>query len=126
MRPGRYYAVVSVRGRASGNFTLLRQSRIITATRVSFGALKVSPSQSVGIDVKVSPAVSGPVMVDIERFDPAFGWQFYRAEQAQVQSGSATLPFTAPSIGRWRVNASYGGSRTSSPSSVGFSYLLVS
>ena len=35
-----------------------------------------------GIAVKVSPAASGPVTVDIERFDPVFGWQFYREAHA--------------------------------------------
>jgi hypothetical protein len=56
----------------------------------------------------------------------AFSWQFYRQEQAFVSGRSASVPFAAPSVGRWRVNATYGGSRTASPSAVGFSYLLVS
>ncbi len=126
LRPGRYYAVVSARGTSSGNFTLVRQSRTITTTRLSFTSGSVRAGQPVGIDVKVSPAVSGPVTVEIERFDPVFGWQFYRESHAAVSSGSASVSFTPPTVGRWRANASYGGSRTASPSAVGFSYLSAS
>jgi hypothetical protein len=76
--------------------------------------------------VKVSPGASGPVTVDIERFDPVFGWQFYRESQATASGGLASVAFTPPAVGRWRAKATYGGSRTFSPSAVGFSYLLVS
>ncbi|HEY4812771.1 MAG TPA: hypothetical protein VIH71_17120 [Solirubrobacteraceae bacterium] len=126
LHPGTYYAVVSVGGKSSGNFTLERESRTITATTVSFGTAKAAPGQGLGIQVKVSPAESGPVTVDIERFDPVFGWQFYRQEKAFASGGLATVPFVAPSVGQWRANAAYEGSRTASPSSVGYTYLLVS
>ena len=54
LQPGRYYAVVSVHDNSSGNFTLVRESRTITTTRLSFGAAKrarrsersASPSRS--------------------------------------------------------------------------------
>src|SRR5437763_1142322 len=46
-----------------------------TAQRISFGSAKAAARQGVGIAVKVSPAASGPVTVDPERFDPVFGWQ---------------------------------------------------
>jgi hypothetical protein len=126
LKPGRYYAVVSVHDNSSGNFTLVRESRTITTTRLSFGSAAAHAGQSVGIDVKVAPAASGPVTVDIERFDPVFGWQFYRQSQAVAHGGSASVQFAPPAVGRWRAKASYGGSRTFSPSAVGFSYLLVS
>ena len=123
--PGRYYAVVSVRDDTAGNFTLVRESRTITQTRVSFGEGHAAPGQGVSINVSVSPAASGRVTVDIERFDPVFGWQFYQQVQAEVSEGSASIPFTPPAVGRWRANATYAGSRTASGSAVGFSYLLV-
>jgi hypothetical protein len=126
LHPGTYYAVVSVSNKTSGSFTLERESRTITATTVSFGTAKASPGQGLGIQVKVSPAESGPVTVDIERFDPVFGWQFYRQEKAFASGGLATVPFVAPSVGQWRANATYEGSRTASPSAVGYTYLLVS
>lgn len=127
LKPGRYYAAVSTRGSSSGNFTLVRESRTITGTHISFSPSHASAGQSVPIDVSVSPAVSGPVTVDVERFDPVFGWQFYRQEKGEVSSGTAALPFVAPAIGLWRVSGTYEGSRTASPSAArGHSYLLVS
>jgi hypothetical protein len=123
--PGTYYAVVSVRDSSAGNFTLVRESRTITATKISFGSATTSPGEGVGIDVNVTPAASGPVTVLIERFDPVFGWQFYRQEKAEVSGGSASIPFAPPSVGRWRAEASYGGSRTASASATGFVDLLV-
>jgi hypothetical protein len=126
LKPGRYYAVVSVHDNSSGNFTLVRESRTITTTRLSFGAATVHAGQSSAIAVKVSPGASGPVTVDIERFDPVFGWQFDHESHAFVHGGSATVQFSPPTVGRWRAKASYAGSRTFSPSAVGFSYLLVS
>jgi hypothetical protein len=126
LTPGRYYAVVSVQDNSSGGFTLVRESRTITTTRLSFSAASVTAGQGAQIAVKVTPGASGPVTVDIERFDPVFGWQFFRESHAVVDGGSATVPFTPPAVGRWRAKASYGGSRAFSPSAVGFSYLLVS
>jgi hypothetical protein len=126
LKPGRYYAVVSVRDNSSGNFTLVRESRTITTTRLSFGVATAHAGQALKIAVKVSPGASGPVTVDIERFDPVFGWQFYRESHATASGGSASVAFTPPAVGRWRAKATYGGSRTFSPSAVGFSYLLVS
>jgi hypothetical protein len=126
LQPGTYYAVVSVRNGTAGNFTLVRESRTITSTSLSFSSSKAAPGEGLGIDIKVSPAASGPVVVEIERFDPVFGWQFYRQETAYVGDGAASIPFTPPAVGQWRAKATYKGSRTSSPSAVGFSYLLVS
>jgi len=126
LQPGTYYAVVSVRNGTAGNFTLVRESRTITSTSLSFSSSKAAPGEGLGIDVKVSPAASGPVVVEIERFDPVFGWQFYRQSTAYVSEGAASIPFTPPAVGQWRAKATYEGSRTSSPSAVGFSYLLVS
>jgi hypothetical protein len=130
---GRYYVAVSARNGSSGNFTLERESRTITRTAVYFagarshaGRASVGAGRSTPIHVRVSTGASGPVTVDVERFDPVFGWQFYRQVRARVSAGSASIPFTAPAVGRWRVNAAYAGSRVSSPSRVGFSYLLVS
>ena len=93
---------------------------------LSFSSNTVAPGQGLSIDVQVSPAASGPLTVEIERFDPVFGWQFYRQVPAFVSEGTASVPFVPPAVGRWRAKATYAGSRPSSPSAVGFSYLLVS
>jgi hypothetical protein len=123
--PGTYYAVVAERNDTSGNFTLVRESRTITATTISFTSREAAPGQALGIDVKIAPEVSGPVTVDIERFDPVFGWQFYREGHAFASGGLAVVSFTPPAVGRWRANATYHGSLTASPSAVGFTYLTV-
>jgi hypothetical protein len=126
LRAGRYYAVVSVRNHTSGSFTLTRESRTITRTKIAFGAAHGAPGQVVPIEVRVSPSASGPVIVEVQRFDPVFGWQFYREIKAEVSEGTTSIPFTPPAVGNWRANASYTGSRVASPSAVGFTYLLVS
>jgi hypothetical protein len=125
LQPGRYYAVVSVRDATAGNFTLLRESRTITATSISFGSSKATPGQGVGIDVKVKPAASGPADVTIERFDPVFGWQFYEHVQTEVSAGLAQIPFAPPAVGRFRAEVTYEGSRTANGSATGFTYLNV-
>ncbi len=125
LRRGRYYAVVSVRNHTSGSFTLTRESRTITHTKIAFGAAHGTAGATVPIEVRVSPGASGPVKIEVQRFDPVFGWQFYREIEARVSEGAAVIPFTPPAVGNWRANASYAGTRTTSPSGVGFTYLLV-
>jgi hypothetical protein len=125
LTPGTYYAVVSATNNASGSYTLLRESRTITSTSIAFSSAKAAPGQSLSIDVKVSPEQSGPVRVEIQRFDPVFGWQFYREVHAFVSGGVADIPFSPPTVGTWRANANYEGTRVASPSAVGHTYLLV-
>ncbi len=125
LRKGHYYAVVSERNHTSANFTLTRESRTITRTKVAFGAAHGRAGQAVEIKVRVTPGAVGPVKVEVQRFDPVFGWQFYRTLEATVSQGTASIPFTPPSPGNWRANATYAGSRVFSPSAVGFTYLFV-
>jgi len=126
LAPGLYYAVVSTNGVTAGDYTLIRESRTITRTSVSFSSAKAAAGQGLSVDVSVAPSESGPVTVNVERFDPVFGWQFYRQLHGTVSGGRVSLPFTPPALGRWRANASFEGTRTASPSRVGFAYLLVS
>ena len=97
LNPGHYYAVVSVRDASAGAYTLERESRTITSTSLSFSTSKTSAGTGLGIDVKVSPAASGPVVVDIERFDPVFGWQFYAQEHGFVAQAPPACPRPQPS-----------------------------
>ena len=125
LRKGHYYAVVSERNHTSGNFTLTRESRTITRTKVAFGAEHGVAGRTVEIRVLIAPLATGPVKVEVQRFDPVFGWQFYRTLEVTVNEGTASIPFTPPSPGNWRANATYAGSRVFSPSAVGFTYLFV-
>jgi hypothetical protein len=126
-RPGRYYALVQARDFSSGGFTLVRRSRTITHTTVLFdGAryLRQPPGASVSIQVHVTPGVSGPATVEIDRFDPVAGWQFYKDVRVNVANGSGSVSFTPPSTGQWLAQADFLGSRGASPSESGHSRLL--
>jgi hypothetical protein len=126
LRPGHYYVVVSVRNHTSGAYTLTRESRTITRTRIAFGARRGVAGRPVPIDVHVTPATAtGPVKVEVQRFDPVFGWQYYRVIVVPVSAGLAAIPFTPPTPGNWRAKAAYAGSRVASPSGVGYAYLFV-
>jgi hypothetical protein len=126
LQPGNYYAVVAEHNGTSGAYTLERESRTITSASISFSAARASAGQPLAIDVEVSPAVSGPVSVQIERFDPVFGWQFFSEAHVFADAGLASVPFTPPAVGLWRAKADYEGSLTASPSEVGHAYVLVS
>jgi hypothetical protein len=119
LRPGRYFTAVRSRSGADGRYTLSRLTRVITSTRVLVDGernAQVRPGRTVAIGVRVAPGESGPVTVDVERFDPLAGWQFHTRLQRRAAGGSATIAFAPPSVGRWRVRATYDGTRTAAPS----------
>jgi hypothetical protein len=128
LKPGRYFAVVTAQAGTAGRFTLERESRSITRTSISIAGqthANQPPGSSVPIQVSVSPGASGPVTITVERFDPVARWLFFRTYKVNASGGSATVSFLPPSVGRWRAEASYAGSRTQSPSASGFATLLV-
>ena len=122
LRPGRYYAAVRSRDGADGSYRLSRLTRTITTTQLFVDGKKnveVAPGSSVDIGVRITPGVAGPVTVDVERFDPLAGWQFYTRFRRTASGGRVTIPFTPPSVGRWRVRATYDGTRLAAPSGPG-------
>jgi hypothetical protein len=126
-RPGRYFAVVQARDFSSGGFSLFRRSRSITNTTVRINGsryVQAPPGASVAIQVRVAPAVDGPASIEIDRFDPLSGWQFYRQQRVTVSAGSATVPFVAPSTGQWLVHAMFLGSLTASASQSRYARVL--
>ena len=76
------------------------------------------------IEVRVAPGVSGPATVEIDRFDPVAGWQFYKDVRVSVIDGGGSVSFTPPSAGQWLAQAKFLGSRGASPSQSGHSRLL--
>ena len=76
----------------------------------------VLPGGGVTIRVGVTPGAAGPVTVDVERFDPLAGWQFYTRFNRRASGGSAAIAFSPPTEGRWRVSATFNGSRQFAPS----------
>ena len=128
LRPGRYFAAVRARQSASGTYVLSRLSRTITRTRVTIDGERSAtsaPGAPVGVAVAVRPGVAGPATVDIQRFDPLAGWQFDSRRKLRVTGGRASFSFTPPSVGRWRVIATYDGTRRASPSGPARASLLV-
>jgi hypothetical protein len=126
--PGRYFAVVQAEDFGWGPFTLSRQSRLITHVTVAFDGThhgEVQPGTSVQIAANVTPAVDGPVTIEVDSFDPVEGWQFYRYYHVHAVRGVAQMPFTAPHLGRWRATTTFDGTRTASPATSGFSQALV-
>ncbi len=126
--PGRYFAVVQAEDFGWGPFTLYRQSRLITHVTVAIDGThhgEVQPGTSIQITSNVTPAVDGPVTIEVDSFDPVEGWQFYRYYHVQAVHGVAQMPFTAPHLGRWRATASFDGTRSASPATSGFSQALV-
>ena len=119
LKPGRYFTAIRSRQGADGRYTLSRLTRVITSTRVLVDGerdTEVRPGRTVAIGVRVTPGESGPVTVDVERFDPLAGWQFHTRFRRRAVGGTATIAFTPPSVGRWRVRATYDGTRTAAPS----------
>jgi hypothetical protein len=119
LKPGRYFAAVRSRRGADGRYSLSRLTRVITRTRALVNGERdadVRPGRTVAIGVRVAPGESGPVTVDVERFDPLAGWQFYTRFQRRAVDGTATIAFTPPTVGRWRVRATFDGTRTAAPS----------
>jgi len=124
VRPGRYFVAVSGSGRYSLRLTL----RVIThATLVVDGrhVATLRPGSAARLSLRVRPAVSGPSLITVERFDPIEGWQFLRKLQPRVSKGSATAKFTPPSVGRYRAHAAYLGSHDAAPSATGFARFQV-
>lgn len=124
LKPGRYFAAVS----GKGSYTLRRVSRTITRSTVSFAGRRnatVSPGTTVPLRLAVSPGVSGPGRIKVDRFDPIDGWQHVRTYRVSVSGGSGTLSFRPPSVGRYRASAEFLGTRGSAPSETGTARLFV-
>jgi hypothetical protein len=122
--PGRYFVAVRVRDRSAGDYKLQRVSRLLTRTTVGI-ARRSTLGRPVKVGVRVRPAVKGPVTVTIERFDPLAGWLFDRQEHAVAIKGRASIGFVAPTVGRWRVSATFDGTIGSGSSVSGFDEMLV-
>lgn len=123
VRPGRYFVAVE----GAGKYTLHRISRTITTSRVSFNGQRsttVSPGGAVRLGLRVTPAVTGRVVMVLERLDPFDGWQFVRRYRVAVNGGSAQATFT-PAVGRYRLSGEYLGSRTAAKSSDWYARLRV-
>ena len=124
LRAGRYYVAVS----GTGKYTLRLALRTITsATLLVNGRHRatIGPKAVARILFQVRPAVSGPSLITVQRFDPIEGWQFLRTFKPKVIDGAARVRFDPPSVGRYRAFARYLGSRNAAPTNAGPARLLV-
>jgi hypothetical protein len=119
-RPGRYYAVVRAGRQAAGTYRLSRASRTITRTRLFATPAVAPPRTSVALTTTIQPAVSGPVLVTIERLDPLAGWQFIRAVHTRAIAGRAVITFAPPSEGLYQAHATFLGTKLAATSQTGW------
>ena len=113
---------------SSGRYTLQRISRAVTKTRVSIkGRHRTTslPGVTIPIGATMTPSVAGPVTIDVQRFDPVHGWQFFHRYSVTAHGGTVTVSFRPPSVGRWRAKPTFEGTRSASPSVSGFAEVLV-
>jgi hypothetical protein len=125
LRPGRY--VVAVRGTPGargGRYALALVIRQLTTTSLSASSTTVAPGSTATLTARTSPTPDGGVIeIQVDRFDPLSGWQFYRLIRVAGAGGSAS--FTPPGPGRWRARAAFLGTLRSSPSRSAYTFLNV-
>ncbi len=128
LRPGHYYIAVRTSGTASGVYTLIRDSRVITRTKATFegsGDEPATPGHALAISSETTPAASGPVRFVVERYDPIGGWQFARRIETHASGGHASGSYLPPGQGVYRVKAAFQGTRDAAKSVSGWTYAEV-
>jgi hypothetical protein len=127
---GTFFVAVRAESGAHGRYRLSLLERGLTTTSVLVNGSRsasVRPGASVAIEVAVSSSSSGAVRLELDRFDPLTGWHFYRLYRLRLGSNGRTgISWRPPAIGHWRVHASFGGTRTASPSDGGVARIAVS
>ena len=96
--------------------------RDITSTTLVLADSEVQRGSVVVLRPEVSPAAGGAVELQIDRFDPFGGWQFFRLLRTSVGTSVSWVP---PRAGTWRVRARFLGSSTASPSRSGYVRVTV-
>jgi hypothetical protein len=124
LQAGRYFVAVS----GDGKYALKLALKTITQATLLVNGHHVStigPKAAATLLLRVKPAVAGPSLITVERLDPIQGWQFLRNFAPTVRNGSAKVRFHPPTVGRYRMHATYLGTRNTAPSSTGVARLLV-
>jgi hypothetical protein len=126
---GTFFVAVRADSGAHGSYRLSLLERGLTTTSVTADGSRsasVRPGASVAIEVAVNFSSSGAVRLQLDRFDPLTGWHFYRLYRLRLGSNGRTgISWRPPAIGHWRVHASFGGTRTASPSDGGVARIAV-
>ena len=121
IRPGRYFLSVRALHQTGGSYRLSVLTREVTSTTMLANGgrfAETNPDASVALQVYVSAASHGGVVeIEIDRFDPIFGWQFSNVVTGSVDSGGRfTTTWRPPWAGHWRAVARFPGNIYSTPS----------
>jgi hypothetical protein len=112
--PGTYLAQVAAPGRAAGRYALSVLVRVVTKTTLTSARAKLALGESVTLQTKTTPAPGGGrVGLRLDYDDPLAGWVF---RKLWFVAPGGKLTFTPPTVGLWRVSASFYGTRGASPS----------
>jgi hypothetical protein len=130
IKRGRYYVAVAAAAQQHSHYVLSRKSRTITASTADVDGrpkIHVLRGQAVDLGVTVRPGGGGggEAQFTIQHFDPFQGWLPYRQRQVEVKAGQGSLHWTPPTLGRWRVQADYLGTRDFAPSESQYVHVLV-
>ena len=125
IRSGRYFLSVRALRQTGGAYRLSELTREVTSTTISVNGarfVETSPGASVSAQVYVTAASHGGVVeIEIDRFDPIFGWQFSTQISGSADtSGRFTTSWTPPWAGHWRALARFPGNLYSTPSKSGY------
>ena len=122
---GRY--VLAVRGEigaAASRYTLGLVIRRLTVTTLKVAVPEVLPGVPVTLSLATTPTPdAGKVKLQIDRFDPLEGWQFFSL--LHVSTGTGSVSWAPPALGRWRFRAAFTGTLTFSPSRSDYALVLV-
>jgi hypothetical protein len=122
--PGRYVVGVSASpGTPGGSYGLALLVRDITSTTLVLADAELPRGTTLVLRPTVTPAAAGGrIELQIDRFDPFGGWQFFRLLRTSVGS---SVGWTPPRAGTWRVRASFLGTQAASPSRSGYVRVTV-
>jgi hypothetical protein len=118
---GRYFLSLRALHQSGGPYRLSVLTREVTSTTIAVNGarfVETSPGASVSLQVYVAAASHGGVVeLEIDRFDPIFGWQFSTMHTGAVDLGGRfTTSWTPPWAGHWRAIARFPGNVYSTPS----------
>jgi dipeptidyl aminopeptidase/acylaminoacyl peptidase len=126
LEPATYLVAVKASGRTAGSYRLNLLVRAVTKTTITVGTARkvtIPVGQSVVLKTATTPApAGGQVAIRLDYEDPLAGWVFRKLWQVAPE---ASVTFTPPSVGTWRVIASFRGTRFSNPSRAEYTTIVV-
>jgi hypothetical protein len=128
IKPGRYFLSVRALHQTSGAYDVTVLTREVTSTTLLANGARyaeTSPGASVSLQVYVTAASHGGVVaIEIDRFDPVFGWQYSTVVNGTASfSGRFAASWTPPWAGHWRALARFPGNVYSTPSESGYVFV---